>query len=253
MQQDDNQPTQYNTQQPNNPYDDQQTFPASPPPPPYGQVTRSFTSGSEDPTIAVPPLQNSMPATGNIPQAGTMSATTPPQKAANKKTLLIGGAIILVLFILGIGGAFAFSKLTANANNQATTAVPGITSTPGAANAAARNVYTQYLVQYRDTIRSQIAQNLHLSPDQLETQLSAGKTLSSIATTQGVSNAQLQVIVTNAFQTSLLPVITNGNLTQKQVTALAKRMLKQPKTLDRLLMAPAKKVPGTNASATPAA
>jgi len=175
------------------------------------------------------------------PKMIPLAAIQQKKKFAFKK-ILLGGAIILALFILGAAGALFVPKLIAGTNSQA------VASTP-AANAASKNVYTPYLAQYRTNIRDQIAQGLHLSTDQLEAQLNAGKTLSEIAVTQGVSASQLQTIVTNAFQSSFQPTVNSGNLTQKQVDTLVKRMLKQPKTLDRFLVVRTKKNTGATAVA----
>ncbi len=219
---------EYNVPSQNSPYDDQITVPA-----PQGQ--------------AIPPFSyNQVP--GDAQPAYVPPATVPQRKRPVSKKILIGGAIILVLLILGIAGAVLVPRLTTNANNQAATSTPAA-STP-AAKPVAKNIYAPYLTQYREGIRSQIAQNLHLSTTQLETQLSAGQTLSSIATAQHVSNTQLQTIVTNAFQTGFQPAVNSGNLTQKQVDLLVKRMLKQPKTLDRFLIVQARVRKGANATPT---
>lgn len=218
-----------NIQNQNTQYDDQATFPV----PQSGRAS----------TIHYNPVSG-----------GTQPGTVQPAAVSQKKggvspKLLIGGAVVLVLLILGIAGFVLLPKLTAPANNQAAASTPAVSTT--AANAANKNVYAPYLAQYRGTIRSQIAQGLHLSDTQLEAQLSSGKTLSTIAADQKVSNSQLQTIVTNAFQSGFQPAVSSGNLTQKQVDALVKRMLKQPKTLDRYLAAPVRTKKG--ASATPTA
>lgn len=214
---------EYNVQNQQSPYDDQVTVPA-----PQGQAFPPYEQG---PGVAWP---------------ASVQPTTPKKPPVSKR-VIIGGAIVLALLILAI--AVLVPRLMTNANNQAATSTPAA-STP-AAKPAVRNVYAPYLAQYREGIRSQIAQNLHLSTTQLETQLSAGQTLSGIATTQNISTTQLQTIVTNAFQTGFQPAVNSGNLTQKQVDLLVKRMLKQPKTLDRYLVAQTHTKKG--ASATPTA
>lgn len=213
---------EYNVQNQHSSYDDQVTVPA-----PQGQVPYEQRPGFMWPASA-------QPAT--------------PKKPPVSKKVIIGGAIVLVLLILGIAGATLMPRLMTSANNQAATSTPAA-STP-ATKPAVRNVYAPYLAQYREGIRSQIAQNLHLSTTQLETQLSTGQTLSGIATTQSISTTQLQTIVTNAFQNGFQPAVNSGNLTQKQVDLLVKRMLKQPKTLDRYLVAQARVKKGAGATPT---
>ncbi len=215
-----------NIQNQNTQYDDQATFPV----PQSGRASTIHydpVSGGAQPDIVQP-------------------AAVSQKKGGVSPKVLIGGAIVLVLLILGVAGFVLLPKLTAPANNQAAASTPAV-STP----AANKNVYAPYLAQYRGTIRRQIAQGLHLSDTQLEDQLNSGKTLSTIASDQKISDSQLQTIVTNAFQSSFQPAVSSGNLTQKQIDALVKRMLKQPKTLDRYLAAPVRTKKG--ASATPTA
>ncbi len=51
-----------------------------------------------------------------------------------------------------------------------------------------RGVMIQSLKQYLPSVAGQVAQGLHLTANQLMTQLQSGKSLSDIATTQGVSS-----------------------------------------------------------------
>src|SRR6266849_142895 len=66
-----------------------------------------------------------------------------------------------------------------------------------------RGVTIQSLKQYLPGVAGQVAQGLHLTANQLMTQLQSGKSLSDIATTQGVSSTQLQTLVTNAIQSAV--------------------------------------------------
>nr|MBA2677652.1 hypothetical protein [Ktedonobacteraceae bacterium] len=186
----------------------------------FGQNIQDQNTQYDD-QVTTPVPQGARSATLSHDQA---PGTVPPAAVSQKKRavspkLVIVGAVVLVLLILGIAGFVLLPKLTAPASDQKAA------STPAASTPAARNVYAPYLAQYRGTIRSQIAQGLHLSDTQLEDQLGSGKTLSSIATDQKISNSQLQTLVTNAFQNGFQPAVSGGNLTQKQVDALVKRML----------------------------
>ncbi|GCE16290.1 hypothetical protein [Dictyobacter kobayashii] len=228
-----------------------------PQPSDYDAPTVAYGQNATLPEPTIAPMGN--PSQGfaqpGMNFQGTMppATTKPPKKQPSKKMLLIGGVSILVLLLLVIGVLLILPNLTASASNQATNATPVAAATP-AANAtkpANRNIYTPYLARYRSTIRSQIAQGLHLPVDQLETQLKGGATLSSMATTQGISTTQLQTIIKSAFQQGFQPSITSGELTQKQVNTLITRMLKQPQTLDRFLAVQAKSGNGAKKSATP--
>jgi hypothetical protein len=254
MTQDDiTQPMQHNTQQDDatllasynsqpQPYTQDATSP--PPAPYYAQPATPMQSTSPSEPGAVLPQDNGhypqAPATltqtaGNTNYGAATPPPSPPQKSkwSRKKILLLGGAIILVLFLLGMAGAWLVPSLLSKGNSQASNT--STASASPAARARQAGIYAPYLTRYGPTIRNQIAQGLHLTPVQLATQLRSGQTLSAIATSQGVSASQLQTLVTNAFQNGLQPAITSGNLTQLQVNALVRRMLRQPQVLARFL------------------
>jgi uncharacterized protein YidB (DUF937 family) len=74
-----------------------------------------------------------------------------------------------------------------------------------------------------------------MSSTQLMSQLQSGKSLSQVATAQGVSSAQLQTIVTNAIQSAVNKAVSDGNLTQQQATNIMQMLQKHPNALNRLL------------------
>ena len=145
---------------------------------------------------------------------------------------ILVGAIVLVLLAIGI---FVYTLLptitSAIAANQTPTPTPTVSATPTHKGNGAAKI----LKQYAPGIKNQIAQGLHLTPDQLASQLKSGKTLSDIATAQNISSTQLQTIVGNAIQNALKPAVTGGTLTQKQVDKLTKRFQSNPVLLDHLL------------------
>ena len=149
--------------------------------------------------------------------------------------ILIGGATALLLILIGIAAFIFWPMITSAHTSQTTNAtptVPAVTTTP---TQQAGTGVAKLLRQYVPDIKTQIAQGLKLSPEQLTAQLRTGKTLSDVATTQGVSKTQLQTIVSNALETSLKPAVDDGTLTQKQLDKLAKRYASNPTLLDRLL------------------
>lgn len=150
-----------------------------------------------------------------------------------KRTVyIVGGGVLLVFILLALGVLFILPHFLSS--NAQTTASPTTTATTTPA-AKQKNVYAPYLKQYGPSIKSKIAQGLHQTPQQLTTQLQAGKSLSDIATTQKISDTQLQNIITTAFTTSLQPAVDSGALTQKQVGRLVKMMLKNRLNLDLFL------------------
>ncbi len=148
---------------------------------------------------------------------------------------IIVGAIVVVVLALGVG-VFVVLPAVTSANNSVTS-----TSTPtpivsATTTTAKTNVVNKTLKQYAPTIKTQIALGLKLTPDQLTTDLKAGKTLSDIATAQNVSATQLQTLIGTALQSGLKPAVDAGTLTQKQVDRLIKRDQSNPTLLDKLLM-----------------
>ena len=145
---------------------------------------------------------------------------------------IIVGAIVVVVLAIGIGVFVVLPSVT-SANNSATSTPTPIVS---ATTTAKTNVVSKTLRQYAPAIKTQIAQGLKLTPDQLTTDLKAGKTLSDIATAQNVSATQLQTLVGTALQSGLKPAVDAGTLTQKQVDRLVKHYQSNPTLLDKLLM-----------------
>lgn len=92
----------------------------------------------------------------------------------------------------------------------------------------------QIVSKYLPDLASQVAQGLHLSVDQLKTQLQSGKSLSDIATAQHVSVSQLQSLVKSAVQGEISKAISNGDLTQQQASMITQQ-LDNPTFLNRLL------------------
>jgi polyhydroxyalkanoate synthesis regulator phasin len=98
-----------------------------------------------------------------------------------------------------------------------------------------RGVEIQALKQYLPGVATQVAQGLHMTVDQLKAQLQSGKSLSEIATAQGVSSAQLQTLVTNTIQSTVTKAVSDGNLTQQQATNIMQMLQKNSGVLNHLL------------------
>src|SRR6266567_2662896 len=100
------------------------------------------------------------------------------------------------------------------------------------------SVITSFILsQYADwyDMASDVAQGLHLSTNQLVTELKSGKSLNNIATTQHVTAAQLHTIVTNAVHGALNKAVSAGDLTQAQSDSISQFLQKHPQFLDHLL------------------
>lgn len=167
-----------------------------------------------------------------------------------RRTLFIIIGVIVALLIIGGLGAFLLIPSLTSANTATSTPTPSA-ATPATTPSAKTNPLTQALKTNSAAIKSQIAQGLKLTPDQLTTELRSGKTLSDIATAQGVSSTQLQTLVSSAIQSGLQSSVANGDITQTQVDKYIKRLQNNPTLLDHLLGAGAKA--GGNKKGTPTA
>ncbi len=98
-----------------------------------------------------------------------------------------------------------------------------------------RGIALQSLKQYLTGVENQVAQGLHLTTAQLTADLQAGKSLSDIATAQGVSSSQLHTIVINAIQSAVNKAVSDGNLTQQQATTIMQYVQNHPELLNRIL------------------
>ncbi|HCI78940.1 MAG TPA: hypothetical protein DHW02_04550 [Ktedonobacter sp.] len=149
---------------------------------------------------------------------------------ARRILLILIGAIVVVLVLVGVGVFVLLPKITSASSPQATPTVVSTTGTPTKGTVLLKTVRENL-----PAIKSQIAQGLNMTPDQLTTQLLSGQTLTQIATSKGVSSTQLQSIISTAFTTSLQSAVSNGTVTQKQVSAVVKRYQKNPDLLDKVL------------------
>jgi hypothetical protein len=100
--------------------------------------------------------------------------------------LFMGGSLFFLI-------ACSSPANTSNANSHTPVSTPNIEQTERALDVAWINTYAS-------DIRQKVAQGLHLSIDQLRTQLQAGQTLSQIATAQRLTPVQLQTLELQAVR-----------------------------------------------------
>ena len=152
-----------------------------------------------------------------------------------RRMLYIVLGIVAVIIIIGVVSTIlVLPALTAGSSPQAAT--PTVVVTPTVtATAKAVSPLRQALKQYGTTIKQQIAEGLHLTPQQLKSQLQSGKKLSDIATAQNTSADQLNTLVQNTFNTNLKPAIDSGQITQKQIDKLVSGYEKNQQSLERFL------------------
>ena len=151
---------------------------------------------------------------------------------------VIIGALVVVLILVGVGVFVLLPKVTSASSPQAMASATVTTK---------KTTVGSIVKGYVPTIRDQMAQGLHLTSEQLMTDLRSGQTLDQIATTQKVSSTQLTTLISTSITTGLQPAVDAGTLTQKQVDSLVKRYEKNHTTLEKLLSA----MPKTKKTATP--
>jgi hypothetical protein len=156
------------------------------------------------------------------------------------------GVVVLLLIAIGVGAFVILPSVTSAKSSQTTTTT---VSTPTSKAKGKANPLQQAIQQNAPAIRTQIAEGLHITAEQLKTQLEAGQTLDAIATAQGVSSDQLQTLIQNAFEQNLATAVKSNTITQKQVDAYVVRLQKNATTLERFLGAGAKKT-GTTTKPT---
>jgi polyhydroxyalkanoate synthesis regulator phasin len=126
-------------------------------------------------------------------------------------------------------------KLTQNQANQIKQRLQANKACTGNGFSLGRGIGLHTLRQYLPNIANQVAQSLHMTTNQLKAQLQSGKSLSDIATAQGISSSQLHTIVINAIQSTLNKAVSDGNLTQQQATNIMQKLEQNPQFLDRIL------------------
>jgi polyhydroxyalkanoate synthesis regulator phasin len=105
----------------------------------------------------------------------------------------------------------------------------------GNGNGMEMHLVRYFLQKYIPDLTNEVALGLHLSADQLQAELKAGKSLNDIAAAQHVSSSQLQTIETNALQSTLNKAVAAGDLTQQQANQFMQYAQNHPEVVDRLL------------------
>jgi hypothetical protein len=166
---------------------------------------------------------NSTGNTGNVGQVAVQGkqAAAPATKTNTK----------------GNGNTTSTVPVTAANNNQApaTSANNGATSAPATTPQQNLTVPIVTLKQYAPNIRHMVAQSLNITDKALALDLQNGMHLTNLATQQGLSNAQLQTLLSSSITSGFQPAITAGSLTQAQVSSFVQQTQQNPTTLEQQL------------------
>ncbi len=96
-------------------------------------------------------------------------------------------------------------------------------------------ILRQTLTKYKTTLGTQVAQGLHLTAAQLQSDLQKGQTLKQIAKAQKVTEKQLHTIVLNAVHSTLDQAQKAGDITSAQETAFNQFLQKHPGVVNHWL------------------
>jgi len=89
-------------------------------------------------------------------------------------------------------------------------------------------------LKYNLIVQNDIANALHLDPQQITTQLQAGKSMAEIAAAQGVSSSDLQNIELKAFADAYGVAVKAGDIDQRQADEGIKQLQNNPQLLDKM-------------------
>ena len=128
----------------------------------------------------------------------------------------------------------------ASANNNqmpATSASTGNQTTTAPTKAGQQNLTVPVvtLKQYVPNIRHMVAQSFNITDKALALDLQNGMHLTTIATQQGLSNTQLQTLLSSSISAGFQPAIMAGSLTQAQVSSFIQQTQQNPTTLEQQL------------------
>jgi len=128
---------------------------------------------------------------------------------SGRKTLFTIPIVIALLIV----GVIAFVACQGTDTSTQTTSRPSLQYTPP-------NPPTAMNADYKDTVKNQVAQALHLTASQLQARLHANSNdLYGAAQDQSINQDQLSTIVTTAFQAANSHMVSTGQWTQQQADA----------------------------------
>lgn len=145
---------------------------------------------------------------------------------SSKKWWIIIPIVALCFFILG---ALSVGFFSVKSSSQSAVAQPAF----GQSQVPASSVLTLFShVQYQSMLEQEVSNGLKLTPQQIMTQLQTGKSMTDIATSQGISTDQLRKIETGAFTDTLQAMVNAGDISQAEAHAWQTRNLSNPEQVD---------------------
>jgi hypothetical protein len=139
----------------------------------------------------------------------------------NRTSIMLAFAGCVVVGLLIFFGIRLFTQQAGTGN--AATGRPPASNTGGAVVQQGGGQATPpagkgsgYPANFLNTVKQHIAQGLHLTVDQVTSEVSSGKQIADVAAAQGISRSQLHTIELNAYQTAFNQAIQKGTYTPDQ-------------------------------------
>jgi len=120
--------------------------------------------------------------------------------------LILVGGLVALLFFFSHSSTPGSTSASSNSNNQG----------KGSSQCTGERLPV-------DTIQQETASGLHLTVDQVKTQVSSGKTIAQIATEQGLSQSQLHDVEINALNVANNRWVQLGCISQQDVSSNMQR------------------------------
>jgi len=127
--------------------------------------------------------------------------------------------IVLVAVLLGVVGAFGLGMAVALAQGPVQPPAPGLA--PGWMHGG---LGLGFDADWHSQMQSAVANALGMTPDDLNAQLRAGKTIAQIAQSKNIDLTKLHDAVQAAHKALIQQAVKDGKLTQAQADAVLQRM-----------------------------
>jgi HEAT repeat len=156
-------------------------------------------------------------------------ATSLPQHRSSKKWWIIIPIVAIFFFILG---AISVGLFSVRSSSQVAIAQPGVgnIAQPQVSGDAMLALFGD--AKYQSMLENEVSSGLNLTQEQIHAQLQAGKSMTDIATAQGISTDQLREIETGAFTDTLQAMVKAGDISQSAADSWQTRTLGKPELVD---------------------
>jgi hypothetical protein len=150
-------------------------------------------------------------------------------RRSSKKWWMIIPIVALCFFILG---ALSVGLFSVKSSSRAAVAQPAFGKFAQPQVSADTMLMLFGEAQYQSMLEQEVSSGLNLSQQQILAELKMGKSMTDIATAQGISTDQLHKIETGAFTDTLQAMVNAGDASQSEADAWQARNLRNPEQVD---------------------